>query len=143
MPADAVPESLRAIVFDFDGTLADSYAAIDASVNHVRAHHGLPPLPVAEVKRHVGRGPHYLFQHTIGGTSVEADLVLYRAHHPSIMRPLTHLLPGADKALRAARPPGPAAARPGGTGRLPSGLEPIRIAVAAAFRLRLRGDPTR
>ena len=97
------PETLRAVVFDFDGTLADSYAAIAASVNHVRAHHGLPPLPLAEVQRHVGRGPHYLLHHTVGGEDVESDIRLYRAHHPTVMRPLTHLLPGANQALRAAR----------------------------------------
>ena len=33
------------VLFDFDGTLADSYPAITASVNHVRAFHGLEPLP--------------------------------------------------------------------------------------------------
>ena len=31
---------LRAVLFDFDGTLADSYPAITASVNHVRGLHG-------------------------------------------------------------------------------------------------------
>src|ERR1041385_2178598 len=31
-------QSFAAVLFDFDGTLADSYAAIAASVNHVRAH---------------------------------------------------------------------------------------------------------
>ena len=35
---------IRAILFDFDGTLADAYAGITASVNHVRAAHGLPPF---------------------------------------------------------------------------------------------------
>src|SRR5262249_4140346 len=88
---------------DFDGTLADSYAAIAASVNYVRAHHHLPPLEVAEVRRHVGRGPVYLLEHTVGSGDTEGDLRLYRAHHPSVMRPLTHLLPGAAEARHAAR----------------------------------------
>src|SRR5207247_1787995 len=53
--------SFRAVLFDFDGTLADSYAAIAASVNHVRAAHSLPPLLEAEVRPHIGRGlPHLL-----------------------------------------------------------------------------------
>ena len=40
-----MPIPFRALLFDFDGTLADSYDAITASVNHVRSLHGLPPLP--------------------------------------------------------------------------------------------------
>src|SRR5262249_42020251 len=43
-PAMEDPRRFRAVIFDFDGTLADSYAAITASVNHVRASYGLPQL---------------------------------------------------------------------------------------------------
>ncbi len=88
-----------AVCFDFDGTLADSYAAIAASVNHVRASHGLPAMSVAEVKKHVGRGPEYLLTHTVPGTDLQKDLACYRAHHPSVMRSLTELLPGARDAV--------------------------------------------
>ena len=42
--------SLRAVLFDFDGTLADSYDAITASTNHVRTANGLPPFAEAEIK---------------------------------------------------------------------------------------------
>ena len=48
--------SIRAVLFDFDGTLADSFGAIAASTNHVRAAYGFPPLAEAEVQRHVGFG---------------------------------------------------------------------------------------
>jgi phosphoglycolate phosphatase len=88
-----------AVLFDFDGTLADSYPAIAASVNYVRAGHGLPPLPVEEVKRHVGRGPEYLLTHTVPNSDLQADLACYRAHHPTVMVQGTHLLPGAAEAL--------------------------------------------
>ncbi len=87
----------RAVLYDFDGTLADSYAAIAASVNHVRAGYGLPPLPVAEVRRHVGRGPEYLLAHTVPGGDPARDGRAYRAHHPHIMHQLTSLMPGADR----------------------------------------------
>jgi 2-phosphoglycolate phosphatase len=98
---EAVLSSVQAVIFDFDGTLADSYAAITASVNHVRGLHGLPPLSVEDVKQHVGRGPEYLMQHTVGAGDDWADVERYRAHHPSVMKPLTHLLPGAADALAA------------------------------------------
>jgi phosphoglycolate phosphatase len=92
---------LKAVLFDFDGTLADSYPAITASVNHVRAAHGLPPLEEAEVRRHVGRGPYYLLEHTVPGADLENDLARYRAHHPSVMVSRTRLLPGAAEAVAA------------------------------------------
>jgi phosphoglycolate phosphatase len=91
----------RAVLFDFDGTLADSYPAITASVNAVRAVHGLPPLPEDEVRRHVGRGPPYLIEHTVPGGDVAADVARYRAHHPSVMREGTRLLPGVADTLTA------------------------------------------
>lgn len=91
----------RAVLFDFDGTLADSYPAIAASVNHVRAAHRLPPLPESEVRRHVGRGPAYLLEHTVPGGDVPADVARYRAHHPSVMRQGTRLFPGVADTLAA------------------------------------------
>jgi phosphoglycolate phosphatase len=94
-------DAYRAVLFDFDGTLADSYPAITASVNHVRAAHGLPPLEEPEVRRHVGRGPAYLLEHTVPGSDVEADIRLYRVHHPYVLRSGTRLLPGAAEALAA------------------------------------------
>jgi 2-phosphoglycolate phosphatase len=108
--SDSLPAGLRAVLFDFDGTLGDSYAAIAASVNHVRQLHHLPPLRVAEVQRHVGRGPEYLIEHTVGTNDVRADVERYRAHHPSVMKALTHLLPGAAESLAAVRQSGRRAA---------------------------------
>jgi phosphoglycolate phosphatase len=90
---------LRAVFFDFDGTLVDSYAAITASVNHVRAAHNLSPLPEAEVRRCVGRGPYYLLEHTVPGVELPRDLLLYRQHHPSVLRLGTRLLPGAAETV--------------------------------------------
>ena len=84
-----------AVFFDFDGTLADSYDAIAASVNHVRAHHGLPRMSVAEVRVHVGRGPGHLLAHTVGVGDPGQNEMLYRQHHPTVMREGTRLLPGA------------------------------------------------
>jgi phosphoglycolate phosphatase len=97
---------LRAVLFDFDGTLADAYPGITASVNHVRASYGLPPLSEAEVRRHVGRGPDRLMKETVPGCDVATALARYRAHHPSVMRTGTRLLPGAAETLEALRQAG-------------------------------------
>jgi phosphoglycolate phosphatase len=93
----------KAVLFDFDGTLADSYPAITASVNHVRELHSLPPIGVAEVRKHVGHGAIYLMEQAVGGPDPEADLARYRAHHPTVMDRLTTLLPGAAEALAVLR----------------------------------------
>jgi phosphoglycolate phosphatase len=91
----------RAVLFDFDGTLADSYPAITASVNHVRELHGLPPLTVEQVRPCVGRGPANLLTHTLGQPSTKADVAAYLAHHPGVLRSGTTLMPGAAEVLRA------------------------------------------
>lgn len=97
----------QAVLFDFDGTLADSYPAITASVNHVRAAHGLPPLGEAEIRQHVGRGLYWLLERTVPGMSDrERDAARYRVHHPTVMLQGTRLLPGATEALRAAKEAG-------------------------------------
>src|SRR5262249_1880732 len=69
------------------------------SVNYVRARHALPPLSEPEVRKHVGRGPTHLLEHTIPGSAVAADLELYKAHHPSVLRAGTHLLPDVKAPL--------------------------------------------
>ncbi len=90
-----------AVLFDLDGTLIDSYPAIAASVNHVRSLYKLPPLGVAEVTRHVGRGVVYLLDKTIGQGDPTANVAAYREHHPSVLREGTRLLPGAREVLLA------------------------------------------
>lgn len=90
---------LRAVIFDFDGTIADSFEAITCSVNYVRAELGLPPLPLDEVRRHVGRGALHLLEQTVPGIAPESALERYRRHHEQIMRPMTRLMPGAADAI--------------------------------------------
>lgn len=100
-PSPRPASNVRAVLFDFDGTLGDSYPAITASVNHVRERHGLPPLSEQDVRPHVGRGPQHLLSHTVPAGSFGANLAAYRAHHPSVLRSGTTLLPGATETLAA------------------------------------------
>jgi phosphoglycolate phosphatase len=93
----------RAVIFDFDGTLADSYDAITASLNHVRAVNGLPDLSDAEIRKHVGRGLEKLLADLLPGPDLDRNVALYREHHQTVMRQGTRLLPGARAALEALR----------------------------------------
>lgn len=100
-PHVTLSANLRAVLFDFDGTLGDSYPAITASVNYVRSRHGLPPLSEAEVRPHVGRGAGNLLHQIVpNSTTPAADVAAYRVHHPSVLHSGTRLMPGAAEALR-------------------------------------------
>jgi len=83
----------RAVLFDFDGTLADSYEAITASVNHVRSYRALEPLPEPQVRTLVGHGLLQLMADVVPGSDPDENAELYRQHHPSVMFELTRLLP--------------------------------------------------
>jgi phosphoglycolate phosphatase len=87
--------SPQLILFDFDGTLADGYAGIAAAANAVRHSHGLPPLPLEEIKRYVGWGLDYLITNVVPTTNVLADVTLYREHYAETMLTGTELLPDA------------------------------------------------
>jgi phosphoglycolate phosphatase len=89
----------RAILFDLDGTLIDSYPAITASVNHVRALHGLPALAEGQVKKLVGRGAVQLMAQAVGIAGTAANLQAYSEHHRKVMRAGTKLLPGVAETL--------------------------------------------
>ena len=90
---------LDAVFFDFDGTLADSYPAITASVNHVRRRRGLATILEENVRPFVGHGPEYLMEHTVPGSDPKKCLMIYRRHYPSVMMDGTKLLPGAQELL--------------------------------------------
>jgi phosphoglycolate phosphatase len=52
----------RAVLFDLDGTLVDSYAALAESVNFARRRQGLPELAEARIRDFVGEGLDRLLQ---------------------------------------------------------------------------------
>jgi 2-phosphoglycolate phosphatase len=89
----------RAALFDFDGTLADSFEAITASTNHVRHSYGLPPLPEAEVRRFVGYGLDRLMADLVPGAPVAEAVAPYREHHQGIMLTHTRLMPGVAETI--------------------------------------------
>jgi phosphoglycolate phosphatase len=90
---------IQAALFDFDGTLADSFAAITASTNHVRTGYGLPPLPEVEVRKYVGYGLDRLMADLVPGAPVDAAVARYRAHHARVMVAETRLMPGVAETI--------------------------------------------
>lgn len=90
----------RAVLFDFDGTLADGYGAIAQSVNFVRAGYGLAPVSEAEVRQYVGRGLRELIVRINPDGDAERDIQRYRAYYADVMIAGTRLLPGVVELLR-------------------------------------------
>lgn len=90
-----------AALFDLDGTLVDSFEAIRASTNFVRARHGLSPLDLATVSMHVGNGLQHLLESTVGIGEMAENSRVYLQHHPSVIGPMTRLLPGVRATLDA------------------------------------------
>jgi phosphoglycolate phosphatase len=66
----AIALRYRAVVFDLDGTLVDSYTALAEAVNHARRTHGLHELSTARIREFVGDGIERLLQRAFERTDV-------------------------------------------------------------------------
>ncbi len=63
---------LKAVLFDLDGTFADTAPDLGAALNHVRSLHGLPPLPLQAIRPQASHGSVGLLKI---GFNVEPDAV--------------------------------------------------------------------
>ena len=93
----------RAALFDFDGTLADSFGAITASTNHVRRLYGLAELPEAVVREYVGLGLANLMENLVPTAPVADAVTAYREHHETVMFAGTRLIPGVAETMAVLR----------------------------------------
>lgn len=60
----------RAVLFDLDGTLVDSYAALTEAVNHARRSEGLHELSADRIRELVGDGVEKLLQRAFGRSEI-------------------------------------------------------------------------
>jgi phosphoglycolate phosphatase len=65
----------RAVLFDLDGTLVDSYTALAEAVNHARRSEGLHELSSARIRGLVGDGVERLLQRAFDRDHVSASVV--------------------------------------------------------------------
>ena len=91
--------TLRAIVFDLDGTLVDAYPGIHESLNEMLAELHLPAVDLSTVKRRVGRGVLNLIQSSVPGDKVQAGLELFRSSYDRTHLSGTHVLPDVSETL--------------------------------------------
>ncbi len=95
------PRPIAAVVFDLDGTLLDSYAAIHASVAFVQRSFGLPEWTLEETRRRVGRGVEILMSEAVGPSRASEGVHLFLESYEAAGPEATSLLPGADDVTKA------------------------------------------
>jgi len=94
----------RAVIFDFDLTLADSSPGFDACHRYAAQRLGLTPPSLEAVRRTIGT-PLPLAVPMLYGPAIDSRLDgyvdVYQAHADEVMGPLTLILPGAAETLRS------------------------------------------
>jgi len=116
MPEEPAPENreglarrqprrlpVRAVLFDLDGTLADTAADLAAALNRVRADRALPALPLAILRPQASHGARGLLSAGFGIGKEHADFGSLRdaflAYYAEALCEHTTLFPGADRVL--------------------------------------------
>lgn len=94
-----------AVLFDLDGTLADTAGDLAGALNAVRRERGLPPLPIAELRAHASAGARGMLQ---AGMGVGPDTAGYDAlrnafldHYRQRLAETTRLFDGVAELLDA------------------------------------------
>lgn len=96
---------LDVLAFDLDGTLADTAPDLTASLNHVLARFGRPPLPAEAVRRLVGHGARTLIRRGLAATGesaeamVEEGMPLFLDHYADHICDGTRPYDGLERAL--------------------------------------------
>jgi phosphoglycolate phosphatase len=94
---------VRALLFDFDGTLADTAADLCAAVNALRAERGLAALPVAAARPYASSGARGLLRVAFGLTPEHPEYDAMRdaflRHYADCLSAQTVLFPGIAELL--------------------------------------------
>jgi phosphoglycolate phosphatase len=94
---------VRAVLFDLDGTLADTAADLANALNRVRADRGLPALPLATLRPQASHGARGLLAAGFGIGKEHVDFASLRdaflAYYADALCEHTTLFPQADRVL--------------------------------------------
>lgn len=96
-------KSIDLIMFDLDGTLADTGHDLADAVNFTRAHFQLAPLPEKLVYANVGRGVEHLIQRSLpqaGPERFAEAMRVFLQHYEKHLLDRTVLYPGVREALK-------------------------------------------
>ena len=104
--AQAAARASRLVVFDFDGTLADTWRDLARALNETLADAGLPPVSGPEVKTWIGDGALKLLSRALPpgeqvGGRLELHFERFRGHYERCCLDTTELYPGVEACLDA------------------------------------------
>lgn len=92
-----------AVLFDLDGTLADTAGDLAGALNRVRADRGQPPLPVESLRAHASAGARGLLGAGMGLTPDDPGYAIARnaflAHYSACLADTTRLFDGVATML--------------------------------------------
>ena len=97
----------RTVVFDLDGTLADTAPDLTAALNHALGVMGRPPVPAEDVRHMVGHGARALLENGLAATGDVSDVLIERgfplflAHYEDHICDRSYAWPGVEAALDA------------------------------------------
>jgi phosphoglycolate phosphatase len=93
-----------ALIFDFDGVIVDSYAAVTGSINAALVDRGLPMRPEADLRRYIGPPTFAAFRELTGAPEGSAELeqiiASYRRHYAEVYLTATHAIEGIVPVLQ-------------------------------------------
>jgi len=89
------------LIFDLDGTLAETRQDLTTGINQMRAHYSLPALDVETVTGYIGDGVRKLVERSVQGTEIDVDeaLALNKQFYAEHMFDETQLYPGVEEGL--------------------------------------------
>ena len=95
-------KAIDLVMFDLDGTLADTGRDLANAVNYTRAYFNLEPLPAAMVLAHVGRGVEYLLKHSLpeeNPVPLQRVMAVFLRHYEEHLLDTTVLYPSVPAVL--------------------------------------------
>ena len=99
----ARPLRVTAVLFDLDGTLADSAGDLALALNQIRASRGLPPLPAADLRPYASSGARGLLHRGMGVTTDHPEYAALRetflANYAACLAQTTTLFEGMSDTL--------------------------------------------